>query len=53
MKRQAIIWINADKLLIGTNLSEILFDTRRFSFNQMRLDMPSAKWRSFLSALMC
>ena len=45
---QAIIWINAGILLIGslgTNFSENLIGTQTFSFKEMHLNMSSAKWR--------
>ena len=45
---QAIIWTNAWILLIGllgTNFSEILIETDRFSFKKMHLKMSSGKWR--------
>ena len=47
-RRQAIIWTNAEILLIGTlgtNFSEILIDIVTFSFTKMRLKVSSAKWR--------
>ena len=46
-RRQAIIWTNAGKLLIGPlgiNFSEILIEILRFSFKKMRLKVSSAKW---------
>ena len=49
-RRQAIIWTNAEILLIGTlgtNFSEILIEIRIFSFKKMGLKMSSAKWRPF------
>ena len=52
----AIIWTNAGILLIGplgTNFSEILIGIQTFSFKKMHLNMPSAKWRPFVSASMC
>ena len=47
-RRQAIIWTNADILLIGplgTNFSEILIEIYTFSFIRMHLKMSSGKWR--------
>ena len=55
-RRQAIIWSNAGKLLIGhleTNFSEIVIKIQTFSFRKMRLKMSSGKWLSFVSASMC
>ena len=49
-RRQAIIWTNAGILSIGTlgtNFSEILIEILRFSFKNMRLKVPSGKWRPF------
>ena len=49
-RRQAIIWTNAEILLIrtlGTNFSEILGEIHSFSFSEMHLKMSSAKWRLF------
>ena len=49
-RRQAIIWTNDGRLLIGpsgTKFSEILIEIHIFSFKKMRLKMSSAKWRSF------
>ena len=49
-RRQAIIWTNAEILLIwplGTNFSEILIEIRIFSFKKMCLNVSSAKWRPF------
>ena len=54
IRRQAIIWTNAVILLIrpqGTSFSEILFETRKFSFKKMHLKMTSAKWRPFCLGL--
>ena len=51
---QAIIWNNAEKLLIepsGTNFSEILFKILTFSFPKMQLKMSSGKWRPFCLGL--
>ena len=53
-RRQAIIWNNAGLLLIepiGTNFSEITIGIQRFSFNEMHLNMSSAKWRPFCLGL--
>ena len=47
-RRQAIIWTNAELLLIGplrTNFSEILIEILTFSFKKMRLKVSSGKWR--------
>ena len=47
-RRQAIIWTNAEILLIGplgTNINEILISVQTFSFKKMHLKMSSAKWR--------
>ena len=55
-RRQAIIWTIAGILLIGplgTNFSKILIGIQTFSFKKMHLKMSSAKWRPFVSALMC
>ena len=49
-RRQAIIWTNAEILLIGplgTNFSEIWIVIHTFSFKKMHLKMSSAKWRPF------
>ena len=49
-RRQAIIWTNAGLLLIeplGTNVSEILFETLTFSFKKIYLKPSSGKWRPF------
>ena len=49
-RRQAIIWTNAEILLIrtlGTDFSEILSGIHTFSFKKMHLKMSSAKWRQF------
>ena len=53
-RRQAIIWTNAEILLIrhlGTNSSEILIGIQTFSFKKMHLKMSSAKWRPFCLGL--
>ena len=58
-RRQAIIWTNAGKLLIGplgTNFSKILIEILTFSFKKMRLKVSSAKRRPFclgLNVLKC
>ena len=49
-RRQAIIWTNAEILLIRTletNFSEILSAIHTFSFKKMHLKMSSAKCRLF------
>ena len=54
VRPQDIILTNADLSSIGsleTNFSEIRNKTRRFSFKEMYLQMPSAKWRSFCLGL--
>ena len=46
-RRQAIIWTNAEILLIrtlGTNHSEILSGIHTFPFKKMHLKMLSVKW---------
>ena len=51
---QAIIWTNAEILLIGpldTNFSEILIKILTFSFKKMCLKVSSAKWRPFCLGL--
>ena len=53
-RRQAIIWTNDGKLLIGpltTNFSEILIEIITFSFKKMRLRVSSAKRRPFCLGL--
>ena len=53
-RRQAIIWTNAEILLIrplGRNFSEILIGIQTFSFKKMYLKMLSAKWRPFCLGL--
>ena len=53
-RRQAIIWINAGILLIGsleTNFSEILIQILTSSFKKMHLKILSAKWRQFCLGL--
>ena len=47
-RRQAIIWTNVGILLIrtlGTNFSEILSETHKFSFRKIYFKMSSGKWR--------
>ena len=54
VRRQAIIWTNAEILLIGplgTNFSEILIVIQTFSLTKMHLKMASAKWRGFCLGL--
>ena len=49
-RRKAIIWTNDGILLIGlvgTNFSETLVETLKFSFKKMHLKVSSAKWRRF------
>ena len=49
-RRQAIIWDNAEILLIGPlgiNFSEILIEIQTFSQQKKHLKMASAKWRLF------
>ena len=49
-RRQAIIWTNAEILVIRTlrtNFSEILGEIRASSFKKMHLKISSMKWRSF------
>ena len=53
-RRQAIIWTNAGKVLIGplaTNFSEMLIEIHSFSLKKMRLKMASGKWRPFCLGL--
>ena len=53
-RRQAIIWTNAEILLIGrlgTNFSENLIEILTFAFTKMRLKVSSAKWRPFCLGL--
>ena len=53
-RRQAIIWTNAGRLLIGplgTNFSEILIGIQTFSFKKMHLKISPAKWRPFCLGL--
>ena len=49
-RRHAIIWTNADILLIrpqGTYFNEILFKMQTKSFKITHLNMSSEKWRPF------
>ena len=49
-QRQAVIWTNAEILLIGhfgTNFSEISIKILLLSFTKMRLKVSSANWRPF------
>ena len=53
-RRQAIIWTNAEILLIepfGTNFSEIFMAIHTFSFKKMHLNMSFGKWRTFCLGL--
>ena len=53
-RRQAIIWINAGILLIGslgTKFNELLIEIQTFSFKEMHFKMSSAKWRPFCLGL--
>ena len=53
-QHQAIIWTNAEILLIGpldTNFNDILIGIQTFSFKEMHLKMSSAKWRPFCLGL--
>ena len=53
-RRQAIIWTNAEILLIGplgTKFSEILIEIHTFSFKKMFLNMSSGKCRPFCLGL--
>ena len=53
-RRQAIIWTNAEILLIGplgTNFIEILIGIQKFSFKKMHFKVSSAKWRPFCLGL--
>ena len=54
IRRQAIIWTNAEILLIrilGTNFSEILIQIHTFSKKKMYLKMSSGKYRPFCLGL--
>ena len=49
-RHQAIIWTNAEILLIGpleTKFSEILIKIHTFSFKKIHFKMSSGKWRPF------
>ena len=53
-RRQAIIWTNVGRLLIGplgTNFSEILIVIQTFSFMKMHLKLSSVKWHPFCLGL--
>ena len=53
-RRQAIIWTNADVLLIwplGTNFSGILMEIYIFSIMKMHLKLSSGIWRPFCLGL--
>ena len=53
-RHQAIIWTNAEILLIGhfgTNFNEILIEIDTFSSKEMHLKMPSGKWQPFCVCL--
>ena len=53
-RRQAIIWTNAEILLIGplgTNFSEILTEIHTFSFKKIYLKMLYGKWQPFCLGL--
>ena len=53
-RHQAINWTNAGILLIGplgTDFSEITIGIQTFSFKEMHLKMPYAKWRPFCLGL--
>ena len=53
-RRQAIIWTNAELLLVGplrTKFSEILIEIHTFSFKKMHLKMSAGKWRPFCLGL--
>ena len=53
-RHQAIIWTNAEILLIGslgTKLSEILFEIYTFSLHKLHFKMSSGKWRPFYLGL--
>ena len=55
-RRQAIIWADAEILLIGplgTNFSEILIENQTFALKKIHLKKLSAKCRPFVSASMC
>ena len=49
-RRQAIIWTNASRLLIGplgTNFNETSIEIHTFSLKKIHLKMSSGKWRPF------
>ena len=49
-RHQAIIWTNAEMLLIGplgTSFSEILIEMHTSSFKKIYLNLSSAKWQPF------
>ena len=53
-RSQAIIWTNAEILLIGslgTNFSEILIEILTFLFKKMHLKILSTKWQPFCLGL--
>ena len=53
-QRQAIMWTNAEILLIGpwgTNFSEISIEIYTFSFKKMHLKMLFGKWRPFCCSI--
>ena len=53
VRRQAIIWTNAEILLIGplVYVSEIQIGIQTFSYKKMHLKMSSVKWRIFCLGL--
>ena len=54
-RRQAIIWSNAGKVLLGPlgiNFSDILIEFHTFSFKKMHLKSACAKLQPFVSASM-
>ena len=55
-RRQAIIWTNAEMLLIGflgTKFNEILIEIHTFPFKKMHMKMSSGKWRPFCLGPQC
>ena len=55
-QRQVIIQTNAGLFLIGplgTNFNLILIEFHAFSLTETHLEVPSGKWRQFLSAKIC
>ena len=53
-RRQAIIWISAIILSIGTlkiNFSEVLIEIHIFSFKKMHMKLSSARWQPFCLGL--